>query len=323
MDLMEYKARDLFEAAGIPVPKAVTVASTEELEACMGGIAFPAVAKAQVQSGKRGKAGGILRAGNAEELRAATEKLLAMSINGLAVKRVMVVPQVSIAKEYYLSVLLDRNSKSHKIIFSACGGMDIEETAKSQPDKVITLDIKPGLGLLKPSVRYLAEKAGVDPAHWAGLEAVAMALYRCCNNNDCVLAEINPLVVDTQGNLIALDAKVTVDDSALYRLADLMAYRDTVEENPLVLEARQFKFLYIPCGTEGEVVVMSNGSGLLMSCIDLLAKQGVKTLAVLDLGGGATRERVKEAIRILTATQGTKIIFINIFGGIKIGRAHV
>lgn len=316
MDLMEYRARELFEASGIPVLKGITVSTIEELEGGMEHIVFPAVVKAQVQTGGRGKRGGIQFADNPIELRQVVGEILGMNINGHIVEKVMIVEKAEIERELYLSILLDRNSKKHIIIFSPCGGMDIEQTAKTAPDQIYRLEIDPLLGFSKPDGIYLGGKAGLSVDGKKQLAGLIIKLYTLCKSYDCMLAEINPLAVTKAGNLLALDAKVSIDDSALPRLPDMAAIQATIPTAPLVKEAAGFNFLYIPCEETGNIVVMSNGSGMLMSCIDHIAKRGMTVSAVLDLGGGATAERIQHAVRILLSTPGAEMLFINIFGGI-------
>jgi len=316
MDLMEYKARELFESFGIPVLPGVVLTSADEIGAAISAITFPSVVKAQVPMGKRGKAGGVVRVDDETALRAAVGRLIGMEIGGHVCKKVMVSPFATIERELYLSMILDRGSKTHLIIASGEGGMNIEETAEAHPELVYQIPINPQLGLIKPTAQYIADKLGFDKDKTDQLFSLLKALYKMVTERFLMQAEINPLILNGDGKLIALDAKVSVDDDALYKFPDLVAYREEVEDNPLVGEARAFNFLYVPCEPDGDVAVMSNGSGMLMSCIDLLAQYGRKTVAVIDLGGGATSERVAEAIRILTKTEGAKQLLINIFGGI-------
>lgn len=212
--------------------------------------------------------------------------------------------------------MLDRNTKHHIIIFSPCGGMDIEQTAKTDPDKIYKIPIDPLLGYSSADGIYLGGKAGLDYAQCKQLSSIIGKLYAMCKKRDCMLAEINPLVVNDEGNLVALDAKIMIDDSGVARQPDLAELQKESLTDPLVKEASDYNFLYIPCESDGDVVVMSNGSGMLMSCIDHLARRGRKVAAVLDLGGGATSDRIRHAVRILFSTPGAKQLFINIFGGI-------
>lgn len=314
MNLMEYKARDLFAEAGLPVATGFTVDSIEELEQME--IPLPAVIKAQVETGGRGKLGGVKLADTREEAISHAKNILGMDIKGHIVKKLMVVKKVEIKDEMYLSVMLDRNTKHHIIIFSPCGGMDIEQTAKTAPEKIFKMPIDPLLGYLPEDGYYLGSKAGLSFAQAKQLSKIIGQLYALCKKRYCTLTEINPLVVNDEGNLVAVDAKVVIDDSGVAFQPDLMELKKESMTEELVKEADSFNFLYIPCDPEGDVVVMSNGSGMLMSCIDHLARKGRKVAAVLDLGGGATSDRIRHAVRILFSTPGAKQLFINIFGGI-------
>lgn len=314
MDLMEHQARALFEAAGLPVPAGFTVSSVEELAGKT--VPFPAVIKAQVPVGGRGKLGGIRFARNRAELEEATGAILGMDIKGHRVREVLITQRVEAVREMYLSILLDRGAKRHVVIFSPLGGVDIEQTAREHPEVIHRTELDPLLGLSQPVSTYLAGKAGLDAAQRGQLHALLTRLYGLCRSHDCLLAEINPLAVTAQGSLVALDAKVTIDDSALARLPDMAKIRDEQPVPELVRRAREHRFLYIPCDETGDVVVMSNGSGMLMSCIDHITRRGRRVSAVLDLGGGATADRIARAVEILAATAGARVLFINIFGGI-------
>ena len=317
MDLMEFEARSLFADGGVPVPDALTVESTDDLtEEKIAALAFPVVVKAQVATGGRGKSGGVKIAQNADELRQAAGTILGMTIRGHAVNKVMVAAKVNIAKEMYLSILLDRNAKKHVMVFSPEGGVEIEQTAKNNPEKIFKLEIDPLFGYSMPDGLYLAEKALLDTPQRKEFATLCGKLYALAKSNDALLAEINPLVLTYDGKLLAVDAKISVDSDAVFRHPKLVEFRDSHRVEPLVKEAAGFRFLYIPCDADGYVVIMSNGSGMLMSCIDHITRNGNKVSAVLDLGGGATADRIEHAVDILYKTPNAKILFINIFGGI-------
>lgn len=315
MDLMEYKAKELYNKYEIPAQKGIVVDDTAGLEKKVAGMAFPLVVKAQVQVGGRGKAGGIKFAQNTGELVQVSESILGMDIKGHTVKKLLIVEKVEIDKELYCSIILDRLTKGPIIIFSSMGGVDIEDTARTNPENILNVPVDPMLGIKDYIPRYLLSKSGLDMGFFNQLNDMLKKLYKMFIDYDCTLAEINPLVI-SGGRLLALDGKISVDDSALYRQPDILAFRDSITEDELVLEARKFKFLYIPCEAEGSVAVMSNGSGMIMSCIDLISKQGMKVGAALDLGGGAIADRIKDAIRIVLSNEKIKALFINIFGGI-------
>ncbi|NLG37147.1 MAG: succinate--CoA ligase subunit beta [Clostridiales bacterium] len=315
MDLMEYKAKELFTACGIDAGQGVVIRSPAELDALIADIPFPAVVKAQVPVGGRGKAGGIAFAANTEELRERCVSILGMTIRGHVVDRVLITGRVECAAEWYLSILLDRTAKRPVTIFSPEGGVDIEQTARTAPERVARLAIDPLLGVRDYHARYLLTSTGAhgDPA---ALLSVLRRLYDVFIRYDCTLCEINPLAVTAGGSLIALDGKITVDDNALFRQPEVTAYRDSLAEDPFVLAARSFNFLYIPCDAAGSVAVMSNGSGMIMSCIDSLSDRGLRVRAALDLGGGATADRIARGVSLLLDDERTRALFINIFGGI-------
>lgn len=314
MDLMEYRARELFAYFGIPV-KPGYVSESAEMRG-MPPLQFPLVVKAQVLTGGRGKAGGIKFAQTPAELKNHIASILGMDIKGHRVEKVYIVEKAEVEHEYYLSIMLDRAHKCPMIIFSTHGGMDIEETAKSNPDAIIKIPVDPFVGVRDFTAGYLFDKAGVSRgASLPAFKSLLENLYRMFNESRCLLTEINPLGVDAQGNLIALDGKVSIDDSAVKAYADLQRLKEP-SRNPLIRDAEKYGFLYIPCDENGTIGVMSNGSGLIMSTIDMLSKGGMRVGAAMDLGGGATADRIKEAYRIMTAEERIRAVFINIFGGI-------
>lgn len=316
MDLMEYKAKELYEQYVIPTMRGIVIDNLEDLESRASCLNYPVVAKAQVQVGGRGKAGGIKFAENLDELKTASKSILGMDIKGHIVQKLLIVEKLEVKQEWYLSIMLDRLTKGPMVIFSPIGGMDIEETARTSPEKVLKVSIDPLVGVRDYLPRYLLSKAGCDPEYFDQLFDLLVKLYRMFCEYDCTLVEINPLVISQENKLVALDGKVSVDDSALIRQPDILAFRDSLPDDELILEARKFRFLYIPCEPDGNVAVMSNGSGMIMSCIDRITEKGMKVGAALDLGGGATADRIKEAIRIILSNRQIKALFINIFGGI-------
>ena len=316
MDLMEYKAKELYDRYEIPTMKGIVIDNLDDLKSESSSLSYPVVIKAQVQVGGRGKAGGIKFAEDLEELKAASASILGMNIKGHIVQKLLIVEKLDVSQEWYVCIMLDRLTKGPMVIFSPVGGMDIEDTARTSPEKVLKAAIDPLLGVNDYLPRYLLSKSGCDMTYFDQLFALLKKLYRMFCEYDCTLVEINPLVISKDDTLVALDGKVTVDDSALMRQPDILAFRDSLPDDELILEARKFRFLYIPCEEDGNVAVMSNGSGMIMSCIDLISKQGMKVGAALDLGGGATADRIKEAIRIVLSNPKIKTLFINIFGGI-------
>lgn len=316
MDLMEYKSKELFDHYHIPTMNGFVVDDLKNLEHQASTISYPVVVKAQVQTGGRGKAGGILFANDEKELFAASKKIMGMDIKGHKVEKLLVVEKMEASTEWYLSIMLDRFSKCPIVIFSPVGGMEIEETARTAPHKVIKASIDPLIGVKDYLPRYLLSKSGCEMQYLEPLFALLKDLYHLFCEVDCLLVEINPLVISAEKRLVALDAKISVDESALSRQPDILAFRDSLPEDERVLEARKYNFLYIPCEAGANIGVMSNGSGMIMSCIDLLSNQGMNVGAALDLGGGATADRIQEGIRIILSNANIKALFINIFGGI-------
>ncbi|HIT65756.1 MAG TPA: ADP-forming succinate--CoA ligase subunit beta [Candidatus Merdisoma merdipullorum] len=320
MKLLEYKAKELFDKYGVPTMNGCVIDSSENMEEeiAKAGLSYPVVVKAQVQIGGRGKAGGIRFADTPEEAKKHCEDLLFTELRGYKVNQLLIVEKSENNKtELYLSIMLDRLTKCPMIIFSANGGMEIEQTAKEDPDKIIKLTIDPFVGVKDYMAAYLLSKSGMDMSYKKQLTDMLTKLYAAFMDYSCMLLEINPLVINAEDKLVALDGKVDIDDSALFRLPDIKEFADKLQpDNPLIKEAAAYNFLYIPIEEGGTIAVTSNGSGMLMSCIDLISKEGMKVGAALDLGGGATADRIKEAIRILFSTPGIKAVLINIFGGI-------
>ena len=316
MDLMEYKAKEVFDEFGLPVSHGFVVENLEGLETRKNEVLYPCVVKAQVQIGGRGKAGGIRKVADYAELKKACGDILGMDIKGHLVERVLLAKCVDIKREWYLSITLDRMEKLPVIIFSSMGGVDIEETAAKSPGKIVKITVDPVVGVKRYHAQYLVSKSGIEAEFVDKLLALLVKLYKAFCGRDCMLCEINPLAVDADGNLVAVDAKVSIDDSALPRYPDLTALRDELERHPRILEARKFRFLYIPCDPAGDLAVVSNGSGMIMSSMDVISSRGMAVYSALDLGGGSTADRIKEAVRIVLGDDKVKGLFMNIFGGI-------
>lgn len=302
MDLTEYRAKQLFQSVGINSTLGPVVTSTAELD----GLSFdyPVMVKAQVTTGGRGKAGGIRRADGKDELYAAVKDIIGMKIKGKAVESVMITPRAEILHEEYLAITLDRVECCPVLLYCPDGGMEIE----AHPERVVRVPINPVVGLRDFHARHL------NPSK--EFFALVKSLYTLFISGDCLLCEINPLTRTEEGGYLAVDGKITVDDSALKRQPALADYAASMPRHPLAVEAEKFNFLYIPCDEGGDIAVMSNGSGMLMSCIDSIAAKGMTVRATLDLGGGATAERIKEAVRIMFVEGEVRQLFINIFGGI-------
>jgi succinyl-CoA synthetase beta subunit len=316
MKLLEYKGKELLKNYDIPVQKGIVVGSVDEIAQNIKDIKPPYVIKVQIMAGGRGKAGGIKFADNVSDAQKICEDLFNKEIRGCIVKKILIAEKAEVHDEWYLSIILDRFYKTPMVIFSSSGGIDIEETAKSDSDKIIKLPINPLIGIKDYHIRYILSKTKDGSKYSAQLGQIIKNLYKLFNEYDCTLAEINPLSIAEDDKLLAIDCKTDIDDSSLYRHPDIVQFRETLDENPLVKEARGFNFLYIPVEKDGDIAVMSNGSGMLMSCIDLLFKQGMKTGAAFDLGGGATSDRIAQAVRIIFKNKNINYLLVSIFGGI-------
>ncbi|MCL2060286.1 MAG: acetate--CoA ligase family protein [Oscillospiraceae bacterium] len=325
MNLLEHQAKELFSKYGLRLQKSAVLTDAEGATrlAETAGLSYPLVLKAQVPVGGRGKAGGIRITDGPQSLRDTVDAMFRSEIKGFAVKKLLMEEKAHIKEEWYLSILLDRDVKSPRIVFSTCGGVDIEETASNNPAAIVSLPINPMRGITDYAIQYIASKSGIDeggrdaPNYLKTLKDVINCLYKMFMEYSCMLVEINPLCVDGRdGGLIALDGKVEIDDSALYRLPDVAAFRDELDTHPFVREARAHGFVYIPMENTGRVAAMSNGSGMLMSMVDLLSQSGATPACGLDLGGGAQKERISQAVRIALSAPSVDTLFVSIFGGI-------
>lgn len=316
MKLLEYKGKELLSKYNIAIQKSVLVESPDNISLKLSDLTFPVVIKAQIMAGGRGKAGGIRFADNLKEAEEIIKSLLGFNIKGHIVKKLLIAQKVEGTSENYLSIILDRYYKSPMIIFSPIGGVDIEETARENPDKIIKIPVNPLFGIKDYIIRYIIKKACLPDVFFNGLQNIVTNIYRLFLEYDCILCEINPLLVTEDNDFIAIDAKIDIDDSSLYRHPDISEFRDQIEEDKLILEARKYDFLYIPIDSEGFVSVMSNGSGMLMSCIDFITKSSLIVGSALDLGGGATSDRISEAIKIVFKNKRINYLFISVFGGI-------
>lgn len=316
MKLLEYKAHEVFHEYELSSTDGHVASSVEDLEKMDGKLFYPVVIKAQVQTGGRGKAGGVQFAENREELIVKGKAILEMKIKDLPVHKVFVVPKVEVKKEMYLSFTLDRKTRLPVLIFSPEGGVEINEIAEKNPDKLAKVVLPAGEELDDFTIQYAMDKTGLDKIYADQFREITKKLFKVFNGYDCMLAEINPLVVDGKGYLMALDGKIDVDDNSLYRHKAIEEFRDEITDNELVLDARRYDFLYIPIRDRGNIAIISNGSGMIMSSMDLISKRGMEVTCALDLGGGATSDRIKEALKIVASNPRVDTIFINIFGGI-------
>lgn len=317
MDLLEYQGKQEFARFGIPVSPGGVAETVDEAVAQADAAGYPVVVKAQVQVGGRGKAGGIKLANDADEARTHAGNILGMDIKGHVVKRVWVEHASDIAEEYYASFTLDRAAKQHLMMLSAKGGVDIEQVAEEDPDAIVRLHIDPVDGLTRAAARQAVEQAGLNPEAYEGAADILVKLYTCFTEGDCDLAEINPLILKPDGEVHALDAKVSLDDNASFRHPDWAAYAATVELDERERLARDRGLQYI--GLEGSVGIIANGAGLAMSTLDVVNQVGGRAANFLDIGGGANADVMAAALEVINSDADVKAIFINIFGGITRG----
>lgn len=314
MNLHEYQSKRIFGKYGIPVPKgevATTPAEARDIAVRLGG---KVVVKAQVLVGGRGKAGGVKVAKSNDEAEQRADDILGMKIKGLTVRKVLIDPAADIRKEIYLGAVLDRASRRVVLMASSEGGVDIEEVAATTPDKIIKVAVHPFLGLREHQARILADGIELPKEHTKAFIQIAQGLYKAFIGTDASLAEINPLVINGDNQLIALDGKISVDDNALYRHLDISEMRDPDEEDASEREAHRYGLSYI--NLDGEIGCMVNGAGLAMATMDIVKLYGGDPANFLDIGGGAQADKVAAALRIILSDTRVKAVLINIFGGI-------
>ncbi len=316
MKLQEYMGKELLREIGVPVPSGRVATTPDEAAEIAGNLGSVAV-KAQVLVGGRGKAGGIKLARTPEEAREAASHILGMDLKGLTVEKVLVEQQVSIAQEYYAGITLDRANHSYILMLSSMGGIDIEDVAASNPEAIIRTWIDPAYGLLPFQVRDAMFAAGFEPSAFKDLHKIIMGLYDLLVQKDGFLVEINPLAVTDDGRAIAADAKVDLDDSALFRHPELSALQSESIGDPLEKIASEKGFAYVRL--EGDVGIIGNGAGLVMMTLDVVKQVGGNPANFLDIGGGARADVVRNAIDVLLQDHNVKGIVINIFGGITRG----
>ena len=315
MDLYEYQGKELFRRFGIPVSEGRLATTPEEARAAAEELGGQVVVKAQVLAGGRGKAGGIKLAEGPDEAAAHAEAILGMDIRGHVVRRVWIEQASDIATEYYLSVTFDRGEKKPLFMFTKEGGIDIEEVAAERPDALVRLHIDPLEGFQPYQARRLIYGAGIDdPGQQKQILAIIERLYDAFVGADSMLCEINPLIVTPDGEVKALDSKFTVDDNALYKHPDIAEMRDLEAYPPEERAAREKGVTYVKL--DGEVGILGNGAGLVMSTLDVIALAGGKPANFCDLGGGGDAEGVVDALEIISADPQVKSILFNIFGGI-------
>jgi succinyl-CoA synthetase beta subunit len=322
LKIHEYQAKSVLARFGVPVPRGEVIGNAAEASAVaerLGGSVV--VVKAQIHAGGRGKGGGVKLAKSPDEAERVAKQMIGMTLvthqtgpEGRKVGRVLIEEGVQIERELYLSMLIDRAAGQPVIIASAAGGMDIEEVAATHPEKILREHVDPATGVIPFQARKIAFAMGLASGPAGKMVKLLEAIYRAFIETDASMIEINPLILTKSGDLLALDAKVTFDDNALYRHPDLRELRDLTEEDPLEVEASKFSLNYIRL--DGNIGCMVNGAGLAMATMDIIKLAGGEPANFLDVGGGANAEQIKNAFRILMADKNVKAVFINIFGGI-------
>lgn len=322
MNLHEYQSKRLFAEFGIAVPKGEPASTPDEAAKAartIGGSLW--VVKAQVHAGGRGKAGGVKLAKSEDEVREHAEAMLGTTLvthqsgpEGLPVNTVYVEAGSDIARELYLSMLVDREAKKVSFIASAAGGMDIEEVAAETPEKIFTVAVSPATGVMDYQIRRMAFGLELDKAQTRQFAGLIRKLYKLYMDCDASLVEINPLITTTDGDVVALDAKVNIEENALFRQQKLLEYRDPTQEDEKEREAAEHDLNYV--SLDGDIACMVNGAGLAMATMDLIKLHGGDPANFLDVGGGATSERVSAAFKLILSNESVKAILVNIFGGI-------
>ena len=322
MNIHEHQAKAVLAEFGVPVPRGAAAFTVEEAVAAGEKLGGPVwVVKAQIHAGGRGKGGGVKVVKSLDDLRTEASRMLGMTLvthqtgpKGRLVRRLYVEEGAAIARELYLSLLVDRETSRVAVVASTEGGMDIEEVAASTPEKIVTFSIDPATGPWPHHAALLAKALNLTGDQAKQARTLLPALYKAFTAKDMSLLEINPLIVTSEGKLLVLDAKVSFDDNALYRHPDVFALRDETEEDAKEIEAAKYELSYI--ALDGEIGCMVNGAGLAMATMDIIKLYGSEPANFLDIGGSATAERVTEAFKIITADPNVKGILVNIFGGI-------
>ncbi len=314
MRLHEYQSKEVFADNKIPIPRGRLASTPEEAKLIAEELSGPVVLKAQVLIGGRGKAGGVRLVKSPEEAAEEASKILGNRIKDIPVRRILVEEAVNIQQEIYFGMTVDRENGETMMIASAEGGIEIEEVARVSPEKIVRVGINPLLGLRDFQVRNLATEIEIPRNLWRDFIRICQNFYTTYQNLDATLAEINPLVITTDNRIIALDGKIIVDDNALFRHPDLVDKRDTSAEPPEETEARKFGLAYIKL--DGNIGCLVNGAGLAMATMDVIQHKGGQPANFLDIGGGASAEKVAAALRIILADPQVETVLINIFGGI-------
>jgi len=314
MKIHEYQARELFARAGMPVPRGNVATTVAEAAAIAESLARPVMVKAQVHVGGRGKAGGVKYAENVEAVRVWAQKILGMDIKGLTVKKILISEAVDIVTEAYVGIIIDRVTKRPVIMVSAAGGIDIEEVAAKTPEKIFKLAVDPILGLKGYQARDLASKLYKDIKLIRQAADIILKLYDVYWKADASLVEINPLITTPDGKVLAIDAKINIDDNGLFRQKEISAMRDIDSENPAEVAAREGDLSFVKL--DGSIGCIVNGAGLAMATMDLVKHYGGEPANFLDIGGSSNPQKVLTAMRIILSDPNVRSVLINIFGGI-------
>ncbi|ACM19124.1 succinyl-CoA synthetase, beta subunit [Geotalea daltonii FRC-32] len=321
MNIHEYQAKEILGSFGIAVPRGRVALTSDQVERAAKEMGGRCIVKAQIYAGGRGKAGGVKLVHHPEQAQELAKDLFGRKLvtpqtgpQGLKVRRILVEEAVEIAREFYLSITLDRETSRYCLIASAEGGVEIEEVAQKSPEKIHILTIDPFTGLRPYQARKIALALGLKGSICEDCVDLILNLYRCCTERDCFLVEINPLVITKAGWLMAMDAKVNFDDNSMFRHREYPDMQDYSQLDPLEITAGKFDLSYIKL--QGNIGCMVNGAGLAMATLDVLKESGGEPANFLDVGGGATREKVTEAFKIILQDADVKGVFVNIFGGI-------
>jgi len=319
VDLYEYQARDLFEAHGVPVLRGITATTPDEARTAATELGTPVVVvKAQVKTGGRGKAGGVKIAKSPDEAAARAEEILGLDIKGHVVNKLMIAEGADIAEEYYFSVLLDRSNRQYLAMCSKEGGMEIEQLAVERPDALARVAVDPVVGIDEAKAKEIVDAAGFGAETGAKIAPVLIKLYDVYVGEDATLVEVNPLIKSGAGDIIALDGKVTLDENAAFRHPDHEALVDNTSTDPLEVKAKEKHLNYVKL--DGEVGIIGNGAGLVMSTLDVVAyageKYGVKPANFLDIGGGANATVMADGLDVILGDEQVRAVFVNVFGGI-------
>jgi succinyl-CoA synthetase beta subunit len=314
MKIHEYQAKQILAKYGVPIPRGEVASTPAEARAVAARLGGRCVVKSQVHVGGRGKAGGIKLAADPEEAERVAGQILGMEIKGLVVEKVLVEEAVTMRAEYYLGITLDRAARKNVVMVSAVGGIDIEEVAAATPEKIARVHVEPALGLQPFQVNQLCYEAGLDPVAIAQAATFLRVLYEAAMATDASLAEINPLALTDAGALIAADAKINIDDNALFRHPELAALTEESEEDPIEAEAHRRGLQYVRLG--GHVGVIGNGAGLVMATLDEVKRAGGAPANFLDVGGGAKADIVRNSLEVVLLDPNVRGVLFNIFGGI-------